>query len=110
MQNLNRAGRIQVYVANAVRASSTIRVSAAAKKSLEAVRRRLQEVEGRPLTQEEAAGRAFALLAAHPDLLRETPWTPTRAQKEFMASFIGAVYDPDLQTSEIDNELYGPRE
>jgi hypothetical protein len=48
--------------------------------------------------------------ASHPDLLRETPWKPTKAQQEFMASFIGAVHDPELQSSEIDSELCGPRE
>jgi len=88
--------------------TSTIRVSAAAKRALETLRRRWEKTEGRRLTQAEAAGRAFAILADSPDLDPPTakPWT--RKQWKLFEDLM-AVNDPAVSSTDIDDVLYGPK-
>jgi hypothetical protein len=83
--------------------SSTIRVSAAAKRNLERLRRRWEQSEGRKLTQEEAAGRAFEILAADATL---ADGPRTKRQRSAMERFL-AVHDPAVSSHDVDEVLYG---
>jgi hypothetical protein len=83
---------------------STIRVSQAAKGTLEALRRRWQQALGRKVSQSEAAARAFSLVAAHPDLdAAGSRWTAAQ-WRSFEA---GIVADPNARSDDIDAVLYG---
>ena len=90
--------------------TTTIRITGRGKRELEKVRARMESMANRKVTQQEAAEKAFATAAQHPELLDADNWKPTKAQIEFMNSFIGCVSDGSVDSSKIDDELYGPRE
>lgn len=86
--------------------SSTIRVSKAAKRALETLRRRWEQAEGRPMTQEEVAGRAFEILARQPGLAGHSPkWTD--GQWALVAGL--DVSDPAVSSQDLDEVLYGAK-
>lgn len=84
--------------------SSTIRVSAAGKRALETLRKRWEKEEGRKLTQEEVAGRAFETLARQSKEEKAKPWT--KKQWAVMERLLSAN-DPAVSSQDIDEVLYG---
>lgn len=90
--------------------TTTIRLTQSGKRALERVRANLQRFSDHKVTQQEAAEVAFKTAARELSSARNDEWKPTQAQKDFMLSFVGIASDPDLQSSQIDDELYGRRE
>ena len=90
--------------------TTTIRLTQSGKRALERLRANLQRSSDHKVTQQEAAEVAFKTAARELAAAKPDEWKPTQAQKDFMMSFVGIVSDPDVQSSRLDDELYGPRE
>lgn len=90
--------------------TTTIRLTARAKRELESLRKDLAVRENRKVTQQEAAERAFEAAREHPELLTADEWKPTQAQRAFMHAVVGVVADATLNSADVDDILYGRRE